>query len=491
MGTDAYGQIGELAKEVSLLSSMGSLLSWDQEIFLPKHGLPFRAEQQAYLSGTSHRLWTDPKTGEMIEEALSQVDHGSDEEVNLVRWKRDFERASCLPVELVEKSAREEAKAHEAWKSAREANQFSMFSESLETLIEIAKEKANHWGYEDSPYDALLEIYEPGLKVRDLNPLFGQVASELTSICEKAFRQEQPEPLPPGPYPLEKQKELNRKVAEAVGFDFERGRMDVSVHPFSSGMGPHDNRITTRYDEADFTSSLSAILHEAGHGMYEQGLNPDAFATPLGESVSLGIHESQSRFWENQIGRSEAFWQSWYPTILEYFPSLQGYGPEKLAAFVNQVQRSFIRVDASEIGYDLHVILRFEVEEKIFSGELKVDEVPIFWNDRFKEMIGLEVPDDAHGCLQDIHWSMGGFGYFPTYTLGSINAAMLYEAVTHELGDLAPYVAKQDYAPIQNFLKEKIHRQGRRYLPNELIEFATGSKQSARPMLNYFAKKVG
>ncbi|MEM1157875.1 MAG: carboxypeptidase M32 [Verrucomicrobiota bacterium] len=486
----SYQKLLERSKEVSLISATSALLQWDQEILLPKRGVDFRADQLAWLGGKAHRLWTEDAVGEWIEAATDEVDAGSLDAVNVERCKYDYERARKIPVALVEKSARVEAQGHESWKEARAKSDFSRFAESLTELVELSKQKAELWGYTNVPYDALLEGYEPGLTASQVQDLFGPLASQLAEICETAYSKVKDVHLPAGEYPVDQQKQFNAKVVEAVGFDLDRGRIDISVHPFSSGMGPHDNRITTRYDARDFTSSFSGILHEAGHGMYEQGLRPEAHGTPCGSSVSLGIHESQSRFWENQIGRSHAFWEYWYPVAVEHFPQLQQISIEDLVAYVNHVKRSFIRVDASEIGYDLHVILRFEVEEKIFSGELAVSDIPGYWNERFKQLIGLEVQDDAQGCLQDIHWSMGGFGYFPTYTLGSINAAQIYAAVEKTLGNVDQLLAAGRYSEILMFLRENIHQHGRRYLPNELMQLATGSEPATDAFLSYFREKV-
>ncbi len=487
----AYEKVLERAREVALISSASALLQWDQEIMLPPKGVAFRADQLAWLGGKAHRLWTADSVGDWLDEAASEVEPGSDAAVNIERWKYDYERAQKIPTDLVEKSARVESQGHETWKAARAQSDFSIFSESLTELVELSLQKAELWGYAEMPYDALLESYEPGLTTSQVKTLFGPLAGQLAEICAKAYATGNDIKLPAGDYPIAQQQAFNERVVKALGFDLERGRIDVSVHPFSSSMGPHDNRITTRYDESDFTSSFYGILHECGHGMYEQGLPAEAYGTPCGSSVSLGIHESQSRFWENQIGRSRAFWEYWYPVVVEYFPQLKAMPIEELVAYVNKVERSYIRVDASEIGYDLHVVLRFEVEEKIFSGELAVMDIPAYWNERFKELIGLEVKDDAHGCLQDIHWSMAGFGYFPTYTLGSINAAQIFSSLEKAVGSVDVQLSQGQYSKILDYLRQQIHGHGRRYLPNELIKVATGSEPTTEAFLSYLSQKVG
>lgn len=486
----AFGKLSERAREVNLIHSTSSLLQWDQEIMLSPLGAEYRAEQLAYLSGHSHRLWTSDEVGEWIEQAADEVEEGSADAVDVERWKQDFERSRKLPVELVERSARIESEGHESWKDARAQSDFKRFLPKLEELIEVSVQKAECWGYANEAYDALLESYEPGLTAEQLRELFGPLAPKLAEIAAQAGRLAVPESLPGGEYPLEKQQAFNRKVIKEMGFNLDRGRIDASVHPFSSSMGPNDNRITTRYDLSDFTSSFFGLLHEAGHGLYEQGLPVERFGRPSGSSVSLGIHESQSRFWENQVGRSLAFWNYWFPAACDTFPQLREWSVEEIVAYVNSAKPSFIRVDAAEIGYDLHVILRFEVEESLFSGKLQAADIPDFWNDRFKEIIGLDVPDDTRGCLQDIHWSMGGFGYFPTYTLGSINAAQMAKAVEKETGGMAALLESGNTAPILKFLREKIHKQGRRFQPDELMKHATGEPMQYQYLIDYFEKKV-
>ncbi len=475
---------------MSLISSTGALLSWDQEINLPPRAQEHRGAQLAWLSGRAHDLWIGEETGAWLGEAAEEVAPDSDEAINIERWTHDYERAKKLPVELVERATRLESQAHEAWKEAREKSDYSLFAPLLKDLIDLAREKADRWGYAECPYDALMESYEPGATASEVRELFTPLAQELSALFQEGLSGPPAPALPEGPYPVDKQIAFNREVIEKVGFDFHRGRMDTSVHPFSSGMGPHDNRVTTRYDEGDFTSACFGILHECGHGMYEQGLPAEKFGTPCGSSVSLGIHESQSRLWENQIGRSRAFWEYWYPVARNYFPQLYSMPIEDFIKYINRVERSFIRVDASELGYDLHVILRFEVEEKIFSGQLEVEGIPDFWNRRFRELIGLEVPDDCQGCLQDIHWSMGGFGYFPTYTLGSLNAAQLLEAIRQRVPDFEQQLVRGECGTILDDLRQHVHQHGRRHLPKDLIRIATGDAPNPDHLLRYFRKKL-
>jgi len=294
-----------------------------------------------------------------------------------------------------------------------------------------------------------------------------------------------------GSYPVAAQQALNRRVAEAMGFDFEAGRIDTAVHPFCTEMGPKDCRLTTRYNEKDFTGSLFGVMHEAGHGLYSQGLPVEHFGLPMGTYLSLGIHESQSRLWENQVGRSRSFWGHWYPVAREQYPGLAALPVEEFWLIVNRVKPSHIRVEADEATYNLHIILRFEMEQKLVSGELAVSDLPAAWNARFAELFQIPVPDDARGCLQDTHWALGAFGYFPTYTLGTLNAAQLFAAALRQIPDLEADLEGAKYARLLEWLREKVHRHGRRYSPKELMQRATGEATQAKYFMEYLKAKYG
>jgi carboxypeptidase Taq len=462
---------------IALLGSTAELLSWDQETYMPSRALAFRAEQLAHLSGTTHRLATGGKVGEWI---AACEDHGfaagSDEAITVREWRRDYDRATRVPARLVEKLERVRTLSREAWAQARRESRFTVFEPHLKKLVELQLQLADCWGYEESPYDALLEEYEPGAKSSQLESLFASLKPELTALMQAAMARPQAPPsnLLRGEYPIAQQQAFNRKVAEAMGFDFDAGRIDSTTHPFCTGLGPQDCRLTTRYDERDFTQSLYGIMHEAGHGLYDQGLPPDQFGRPLGTFCSLGIHESQSRLWENHVGRSREFWEHWHPTACAHFPHLKQFNPEQLTAAVNRVHPSFIRVKADEITYDLHIALRFDIEARLLQGALRVAEVPDYWNQCFEQLLGLKVPDDANGCLQDIHWSLGSFGYFPTYTLGNLNASQLMHAARRGVDGLGDALAAGNYRPLLRWLRTAVHEQGRRFPANGLITHATG-----------------
>lgn len=487
----AYAQLGELVREISLINSANWLLSWEQETYMPPGALDFRAKQLAYFDGRAHALATGKKFRTTLEKAEKEKHApGSKEKANLRVMREDLERAIRIPTKLVEEESELNAHAKTAWVEARSKSDFPQFAPYLEKQLSIARRKADLWGYEDEPYDALLRGYERGAKTREIAKVFANLKPELTAIAAEAVERSKrvPANLLRGKYPIEKQQQLNREVAESIGFDFQRGRIDTTTHPFCSTVGAGDVRLTTRYDEADFTSSLFGVMHEAGHGMYEQGLPVADYGFPSGTAVSLGIHESQSRLWENHVGRSEAFWKKWLPRAAELFPHLRKLTLEKFLAGVNRPEFSFIRVEADEATYDLHILLRFELERQMLNGTLKVADVPAAWNEAFRSLFGVTPPDDRRGCLQDIHWSMGGLGYFPTYTLGNLNAAQLFATATKQKR-IGEAVSRADYAPLLNWLHAKVHGPGSTLMPTELIRTATGKETQAKWHLAHLRKR--
>jgi carboxypeptidase Taq len=490
----AYDALLKRARELALLGSTSSLLQWDQETFMPDRANAWRAEQLAHLAGLIHRLWTADEVGRWIAECEAEgLASDSDAAVNVREWRRSYDRATKLPSALVEECSKTEALAHQAWVEARASSRFAVFEPLLERLIELARRKADLWGYPESPYDALLDAYEPGATTAEVHRLFEDLAPRLSALAAKGVRAQEAHPapsLPPGPYPVAAQQAFNREVAAALGFDFQAGRIDTAAHPFCTGLGPRDCRLTTRYDETDFTSSLYGVMHEVGHGLYDQGLPEAHYGTPCGEAVSLGVHESQSRLWENHVGRSRTFWEHWFPRAVHHFPQLAASSPEALWRHVNRIERTFIRVEADEVTYDLHIILRFRIERRLMEGELEARDVPAYWNESFEQLLGLRVPDDARGCLQDIHWSMGGFGYFPTYTLGNLNAAMLMRAAVAALPGLEAELASGNYAGLRAWLKETIHAHGMRYRAGDLIERAVGAPVTPQAHLDHLRSKV-
>ena len=483
---ESYKNLLERTRQIALINSTSSLLSWDQETYMPEQAVQYRSEQLAFLSGQSHRLFTAEDVDGWLKDCEDQnFEAGSTQAVNVREWRRSYDRATKLPSDLVEDISKTTALGRSVWVQARKNKKFSEFREALQKIVQLNLQCAEYWGYEDSPYDALLEEYEAGARSKELQKLFAELGPKQSEIVKELTEKSQkmPEDMLLGDYPVEKQQAFNRRVAEAFGFDFEQGRIDTTTHPFCTELGPNDCRLTTRYNIKDFTQSLYGVLHEAGHGMYEQGLPDEDFGTPCGDSVSLGIHESQSRLWENKVGRAKEFWEYWHPIACEYFPNLAKLSASQITAAVNRVQPSFIRVEADDVTYDLHILLRFKIELEVIEGRLRVDDIPAFWNESFKELFGLDVPDDSNGCLQDIHWSLGSFGYFPTYSLGNLNAAQLYHKALDQSSSILGELQKGQYETLLKWLQKNIHEHGKRLLAPALIEKATGAKLSIEPHL--------
>lgn len=487
----AYERLTALGKELQLVSDSAALLGWDQEVLLPSRGIPYRAEQMSWFCGYVHERFTAAEVGEWIAEAEDQTKAGDVvAAANCREWRHEYDRSTCLPTKLVQELAEARVHSQAAWAEARKVSDFRRFSPHLQKLVDLSREHAERWGYDDQLYDALIDRFERGATARGLVGTLGSLRTDLLPIVEAATSR------PPydrsglsGHYPVERQQAFNREVAESIGFDFEAGRIDTAVHPFCSGMAPYDTRLTTRYDETDFLSSLFGVLHEAGHGLYEQGLPKDWRGQPVGNSVSLGVHESQSRLWENHVGRSRGFWEKWLPRAIHFFPHLMGLTPEDLYAAVNQAERSHIRVEADEVTYDLHILLRFELECAIFSGDLAIADIPGEWNRRFESYFGLPVRNDAEGCLQDIHWSMGIFGYFPTYSLGNLNAAHLASAAKSQDPAVDAAFASADYAPLLAWMRKHLHEAGSLHLPDDLVTRAAGAPVTSEALVSHLRER--
>ncbi len=483
--------IFEKARELAVIHSSASVIGWDQETYLPAAAANHRAEQLAWLSSRAHELATSA-AWETDLEAAEAADPGSDfkQSANLRELRREFDRAAKLTTELVARDSIASSLAKHAWAKARSTSDFSLFAPHLETLLGIAREKADLWGYANEPYDALLEGYERATSTAAVADLFDTMRPRLRDIAARAVENSKSHAptLPPGPYPIVAQQAFNAKIAVAIGFDFDAGRIDTTTHPFCTTLGPRDIRLTTRYMESDFTSSLFGVLHEAGHGLYEQGVPADDFGLPSGSAVSLGIHESQSRLWENHVGRSRGFWEKWYPAAQEAFPQLASFPLENFLRYLWRAEFSPIRVEADEATYDLHILLRFGLERRMLNGSLAVADVPAAWNEGFRDLFGFAPPDDAHGCLQDIHWSMGGLGYFATYTLGNINSAQLF-AAAHKDPTIAAATDRADYLPLLDWLRKSVHHHGATLDPAKLIEKATGRLPSTDDYLAHLESR--
>lgn len=490
--------------EIQRINSAASVLSWDQETYMPAGGGAARAEQIAVLQGIAHEKlvaqdvesllsqWVDPATGHAADTAGEAWDEPSRSLLREV-W-RDFSRAQKLPSDFVVKLSRECSLAQQVWVEAKEKNKFSKFLPNLRTVLRLKREEAQYLGYQASPYNALLDVYEPGATIAGLQPVFAALKTRLVPLLQRITqsRVQLDDGILHHSYDQARQLEFGRLVLTAMGYDFERGRLDLSAHPFTTSFHPTDVRVTTRVHERELQSCLFSCIHEGGHGLYDQGLDQQYFGTPLGESVSLGIHESQSRLWENCVGRSRPFWRFFYPILQQTFHNqLHEVTMEQFYAAINRVQPSLIRVEADELTYNLHIMLRFEIEQDLIEGKTQPEDLPAIWNQKMKEYLGIVPPTDAEGVLQDVHWSFGAFGYFPTYTLGNLYSVQFFEQAMRELPNLENEIDAGQLMGLRRWLEQKIHRWGRMFTPAHLAERVTGSPINPEPFLNYAEKKYG
>jgi carboxypeptidase Taq len=483
------------------LEKISALLQWDQETCLPSGGAGERSGQLALIQGLAHERFTAPETGRLLEElgSLSANPRGDESlpppERDFLRvMRRNYDKAVKLPVEFVASCARAEALSQAAWVEARRNNDFAAFLPHLKNMLEAARKKAGYWGYPkggDTLYDGLLDIYEPDMKAADISRVFTPLRERLSALLERiAAKGREPVPFLKAEFAPEVQARYNRALMESLGFDTLRGRLDPSAHPFTTSLGANDIRITTRYDRNNPLSGIFSTLHESGHAFYEMGFPAEIAGSCLAEGASMAVHESQSRFWENVIGRSRSFWKAQLPALKAFFPEqLAMTGLDDFYRAVNQVSPSLIRVEADEVSYSLHIILRFELEKELFSGELAAEDLPAAWRGRMKEFIGLENETDAEGVLQDVHWSMGAFGYFPSYALGNLYGLQIRQRLAGDIPDYETRLAEGSYGEIHAWLKEHIYVWGSRLSPRELLFKITGEQLSVEPFLSYIESK--
>lgn len=495
MAGSRMNELRQRLEEIADVTSAISLLRWDQETYMPPKAAPGRGQQLATLSALRHRLLTAPEMGRLLAELRDTSDRLDPDDAKLVEVAcYDYTRTTKLPESFVQTFAEEQSKAFHAWVGARDQSDFAAFQPHLERLVELLRQKADLLGYQGSPYNALLEDYERGMTADCLQNTFGELAKKQSALVERIIHA----PKQPDTSWLDQewdegvQWDFTLRVLEDMGYDLEAGRQDKSVHPFTTHFDLYDVRVTTRVNRNDLFSALMGSIHEGGHALYDQGFQEKDRRTPLADGTSLGIHESQSRMWENVIGRSLPFWKHYTPVLRERFPGrLDAVAPEQVYAAVNRVRPSFIRVEADECTYNLHVMLRFEIELPLIEGELKVAEVPELWGAKMKQYLGLDVTDDAKGCLQDIHWSYGSMGYFPTYALGNLYAAQLFERIIEDIPDLWDAVEAGNFEPLRTWLRTHVHQHGRRKLAHELLRDITGGEATAQPYLNYLEGKYG
>jgi carboxypeptidase Taq len=493
--TAAYAALCRHFRDVALLGSTSALLAWDQETCLPKGAGDRRADQLALLAGLAHERATDPRVGAWLAacEADAAVTADADRAANVRGWRRDFDRATKLPPALVTELAEVESKAQQAWAEARAQDRFRQFAPWLQRMVALQQQKADCLRRAgQSRWDALADLYEPGMNAADLARVFGPLRQRLVALRERlAGGRAVDDGFSRIAFAEDKQEAFVRAVLAAMGFDPQFGRLDRSAHPFCTKVGD-DVRLTTRFHRDRVLDALGSTMHEGGHGLYEQGLPAEHFGAPLGEAVSLGIHESQSRLWENHVGRSAAFWEWCWPIAQRHLgDGCRGFDATAVHRAANVVRPSLIRVEADEATYDLHVMVRFDLEQRLLDGSLPVDALPGEWNRLYREFLGITPPDDRQGCLQDVHWSCGLFGYFPTYTLGNLYAAQIAEAADRELGGLAAQFARGDFTPLREWLRRRVHQHGRRHEPAELCRLATGSELSPEPFLRHLERKLG
>ena len=477
--------------QIADLEQARRILSWDQQTYMPPGGAAARAEQLGTLSRIIHEM----STGEHLGKLLAAAEHDGEQDTRLLQVaRRDYERARKLPADLVVEMTRTQALARQTWQQARAESNWPLFAPHVARIFELKRTAAEQYGYEEHPYDALLEDFEPGMTVAQVRPLFEELKAGLVPLVQAvaAHNGEDTTACLHQPFEHKRQLGFGIQLIQGLGFDTRRGRQDLTAHPFCTSFSPDDVRITTRVDPDFLSPALFGTLHETGHALYEQGIPSSLARTPLGRWASLGVHESQSRLWENLVGRSLPFWRRHYTTLQQTFP--EQLGTTDLDTFyraINAVRPSFIRVEADELTYNLHIFLRFDLELALLENRLRVEDLPAAWNQGMRDLLGITPPDDALGVLQDVHWAIGLVAYFPTYTIGNVLAVQVWEAAQRDRPALREQIGAGEYAGLLQWLREHIHCHGRMYRPNELIERSTGQPLAATPYLDYLRTKYG
>ena len=492
----ALQELEKTAAELLQLDRMIRLLDWDQGVNMPPRGERDRALQVEMLTSLRHQRLTDRRTGEIID-AAGQESMSPEQRAGVRELKREYDRATRLSPELVRALAGASVEGYSAWSVARPANNFSVLQPVLERIVSLKREAAEQLGYASEPYDALFDEYEPGATAAEFEPMLTDLARELHPLLEAVLAKHDPVPtLPRGPYPAEVQFGHNREVAGRLGYDFERGRIDLTAHPFEVGLGWGDVRITTRLKDENVASGLLATVHETGHALYEQGLPRELANNSAGQAISLGLHESQSRFWENHVGRSLPFWEAEMPRLLSLYPVLSEQDAPAMLAAVNHVSRSPIRIEADELTYLLHIAVRFEIELALMRGSLEVAELPSAFNLAMERHLGISPPDDRDGVMQDVHWAAGLIGYFPTYALGSVYAAALFASAQEDLGGaqtVATAVRGGDHSGLLDWLRRKVHSRASLVPVREVMRDATGmplqGPEDTRPLIAHLTAR--
>ena len=492
----AYDQLVEHFRELALLQSVASLLDWDARCKLPEGSASYRTDQQACLANQIHQKGIDPRIGDWLAEVVDTdltADPQSDSATVIREIQRSYDKQTKLPADLVEALTRAQNDGQHAWVEARRNDDFDSFLPFLETTYRLKREQADAIGYEECRYDALLDDFEPGEKTSRVRQVLEALRTELVPLLD-LIRGSSARPdtsILTREYPVDSQTSFGTRAATAIGFDFDRGRLDVTHHPFCTEAGPDDCRITTRYNDHFFPMAFFGILHEAGHGIYDQGLRKEYYGLGPGHYLSLGIHESQSRMWENQVGRSRPFWEHWFGQAQQTFPSaLSSVELEEFYFAINRVEPSLIRVEADELTYNLHIIIRFELEQELLNDELSVVDLPQAWNAKYEQYLGITPESNANGVMQDVHWSAGLVGYFPTYSLGNLYAAQFFAAADEQLGGLSDMFRRGEYLPLKQWLVDKIHRVGRNCSAAELVQQVTGESLNHQFLVQQLTEKL-
>jgi carboxypeptidase Taq len=477
--------------EIHDLVKVGGLLSWDQQTIMPARGAEVRAQQLATIGRLSHELFVSDEIGSLLE-GLQPYEESLDRDSNeasLIRMtRRDFDKAARVPPSLTAETSRVGSLAFGAWVEAKQKSDYESFRPWLEQMVDLRRRYVECFPPADDPYDPLLDDYEPAMKTAQVRDIFVRLKEELIPLVDAAGPSATPRIA--GHFPAAKQRELGLEIVRRFGYDDSAWRIDTAPHPFAASLGTTDIRITTREPE-DSLDGLFATMHESGHGLYEHGVDPALERTPLARGASLGLHESQSRLWENLVGRSRPFWSWFYPRLQEAFPSALGAVDEETwFRSINDVSPGLIRIEADEASYNLHIILRFELEQRIMADEIDLRDLPEEWNAAIKEYLGVDVPDDAHGVLQDVHWSRGALGYFPTYSLGNVMSAQIWERMLEDVPDVEEQMSRGEFSALREWLREHVHRHGRKFLPAEMLERVIGGPLDPEPYLRYLQGKL-
>lgn len=491
---DKLNQLKARLVEIQALRGAAALLGWDQQTYMPTGGAEDRGTQLSVLASLAHQKFTSPEVGQLLadlEPYAKTLDPETDDACLIQVAAREYRKNTLIPLEMVAEFSRVTTLAQEAWVQARAANDFAAFQPHLQRVVELRQQYASYFAPYDHVYDPLLDDFEPGMKTADIQAIFNtlrpQQVALIKAISEKPVVDNS---FLHGRFSEKRQWDFGVDVITRFGFDWTHGRQDKSVHPFTTGFGIGDVRITTRFDPHYIGSALFGTMHEAGHAMYEQGIGSNLGGMMLATGASMAVHESQSRMWENLVGRSYAFWKFYYPRLQKAFPAqLANVDLDTFYRGVNRVQPSYIRVEADEATYNLHIMLRLELEIALMEGSLAVKDLPEAWNSRMQETLGVTPPNDSKGVLQDVHWSGGMIGYFPTYALGNLVASQLWEAILRDIPDLEDHIEKGSFAPLLGWLREKIHVHGAKFEPQVLIQRVTGSKIDPAPYMRYLTKK--